>query len=434
MTRAFWELGHACSCSAGRSRSTVRSGSSTASATPSSAGGRVPDVAGAAFIRCPAECAQGRRSPAVGAARDRRDPAHRRRPAGARILIHLLLAAAAAAAPVSLGACPDLVIRKRWSAAPSPPTRRGTARPRPSRSRRPPRHRGTRIPGRRECGRRPGNMWIADNQPAKAAADLDKALAGGGLQGIQRGEAVLDRPARRRRRAISRRRGARTTEAGQTISSDPVYRRSPRRSRSARATTNLASRDHPRLVAGARRSVGAVRGGRRGPLQRRGRAGPELLAARRGQRPWRPDRPVGSEGDRGIGGHADGENRRDPRARGSAEVVVDGCHDADLLEGRASSRRAAVIAILAVAGANREIALARGLEATDVDSAVARELLGAVASVAGRLGNHPGLEAVEAREGVGDVAARQLDSVTQQLGLPRISGPGAHHIGGPQLD
>lgn len=37
-----------------------------------------------------------------------------------------------------------------------------------------------------------GNMWIAANQPAKAAADLGKAIAIPGLSTEQRGEALLD--------------------------------------------------------------------------------------------------------------------------------------------------------------------------------------------------------------------------------------------------
>jgi tetratricopeptide (TPR) repeat protein len=38
-----------------------------------------------------------------------------------------------------------------------------------------------------------GNLWIAANQPGKAAIDLDKALILPGLEGEQRGEALLDR-------------------------------------------------------------------------------------------------------------------------------------------------------------------------------------------------------------------------------------------------
>ena len=38
-----------------------------------------------------------------------------------------------------------------------------------------------------------GNMWIAANQPGKAALALDRALAGKGLVAEQHGEALLDR-------------------------------------------------------------------------------------------------------------------------------------------------------------------------------------------------------------------------------------------------
>ena len=38
-----------------------------------------------------------------------------------------------------------------------------------------------------------GNLWIAANQPGKAALDLDQALALPGLEAEQRGEALLDR-------------------------------------------------------------------------------------------------------------------------------------------------------------------------------------------------------------------------------------------------
>lgn len=38
-----------------------------------------------------------------------------------------------------------------------------------------------------------GNAWLAGQQPAKARAALDAALAAGTLQGLERGEAALDR-------------------------------------------------------------------------------------------------------------------------------------------------------------------------------------------------------------------------------------------------
>jgi tetratricopeptide (TPR) repeat protein len=66
-----------------------------------------------------------------------------------------------------------------------------------------------------------GNSWIAAGQAGKAALDLDKALAGTGLQAEQRGEALLDRA--RAAEAQNDLGTARTkvTEAQLTISDDP---------------------------------------------------------------------------------------------------------------------------------------------------------------------------------------------------------------------
>jgi tetratricopeptide (TPR) repeat protein len=68
-----------------------------------------------------------------------------------------------------------------------------------------------------------GNLWIAANQPGKAALDLDKALALPGLEAEQRGEALLDRA--RAAEAQNDLRTARTklTEAAQSIADDPFY-------------------------------------------------------------------------------------------------------------------------------------------------------------------------------------------------------------------
>ena len=68
-----------------------------------------------------------------------------------------------------------------------------------------------------------GNLWIAADQPAKAAADLDKALALSGLEGKQRGQAFLDRARAAEEQddlAIAR---ARLNDAKETISDDPFY-------------------------------------------------------------------------------------------------------------------------------------------------------------------------------------------------------------------
>lgn len=68
-----------------------------------------------------------------------------------------------------------------------------------------------------------GNLWIAAGQAQKASADLDKALALPGLEGEQRGEALLDRAraAEAQNDLVTAR--SRLNDAGSTISKDPFY-------------------------------------------------------------------------------------------------------------------------------------------------------------------------------------------------------------------
>ena len=66
-----------------------------------------------------------------------------------------------------------------------------------------------------------GNMWIAANQPGKAAMALDKALAGTGLQAEQRGEALLDRARAAEAQNDLKMARSKVTEAARTISEDP---------------------------------------------------------------------------------------------------------------------------------------------------------------------------------------------------------------------
>jgi tetratricopeptide (TPR) repeat protein len=68
-----------------------------------------------------------------------------------------------------------------------------------------------------------GNLWIAANQPGKAALDLDRALALPGLEAEQRGEALLDRARAAEAQDDLKTARARTTEAAATISEDPFY-------------------------------------------------------------------------------------------------------------------------------------------------------------------------------------------------------------------
>ena len=66
-----------------------------------------------------------------------------------------------------------------------------------------------------------GNMWIAANQPGKAALALDRSLVGNGLQAEQRGEALLDRARAAEAQNDRKTARARVREASQTIAEDP---------------------------------------------------------------------------------------------------------------------------------------------------------------------------------------------------------------------
>ena len=68
-----------------------------------------------------------------------------------------------------------------------------------------------------------GNLWIAANQPGKAALDLDRALAMPGLEAEQHGEALLDRARAAEAQNDLQTARAKANEAAQTISADPFY-------------------------------------------------------------------------------------------------------------------------------------------------------------------------------------------------------------------
>ena len=68
-----------------------------------------------------------------------------------------------------------------------------------------------------------GNLWIAANQPARAMADLDKALVLPGLEGKQRGEALLDRARAAESQGDLATARSKLNEARETISEDPFY-------------------------------------------------------------------------------------------------------------------------------------------------------------------------------------------------------------------
>lgn len=66
-----------------------------------------------------------------------------------------------------------------------------------------------------------GNMWIAANQPGKAALALDRALAGTGLLAEQRGLALLDRARAAEAQSDLKTARAKVIAASETISEDP---------------------------------------------------------------------------------------------------------------------------------------------------------------------------------------------------------------------
>jgi tetratricopeptide (TPR) repeat protein len=76
-------------------------------------------------------------------------------------------------------------------------------------------------PGKARLYAAAGNMWLAANQPGKAALDLDKALALPGLQAEQHGEALLDRARAAESQNDLKTARARLNEAAASISEDP---------------------------------------------------------------------------------------------------------------------------------------------------------------------------------------------------------------------
>jgi tetratricopeptide (TPR) repeat protein len=68
-----------------------------------------------------------------------------------------------------------------------------------------------------------GNMWIAANQPGKAALVLDRALAGKGLVAEQHGEALFDRARAAEAQGDLKTARAKVQQAAPAMSADPFY-------------------------------------------------------------------------------------------------------------------------------------------------------------------------------------------------------------------
>src|SRR5205085_11291316 len=68
-----------------------------------------------------------------------------------------------------------------------------------------------------------GNLWLAADQPGKAALDLDRALSLPGLEAEQHGEALLDRARAAEATNDLKTARAKANEAAASVSDDPFY-------------------------------------------------------------------------------------------------------------------------------------------------------------------------------------------------------------------
>jgi tetratricopeptide (TPR) repeat protein len=135
-------------------------------------------------------------------------------------LIHLLIAAAvAAAAP----ACPDVVTADAAVCRALEAKRNGDSEAAARGFEEAAQSSTDKDPATARMWAAAGNMWLAADQPGKAALDLDKALALPGLEAEQRGEALLDRARAAEATNDLKTARARATEAAASVSDDPFY-------------------------------------------------------------------------------------------------------------------------------------------------------------------------------------------------------------------
>jgi tetratricopeptide (TPR) repeat protein len=138
-------------------------------------------------------------------------------------LIPFLLAAVAASAAPAAHACPDLVTPDALVCRAMDAEKSGNNASAAQGFEEAAKAAGDKDPKTARMYAAAGNLWIAANQPAKAAADLDKALALDGLEGKQRGEAFLDRARAAEEQGDFATARAKLNEAKVTISDDPFY-------------------------------------------------------------------------------------------------------------------------------------------------------------------------------------------------------------------
>jgi tetratricopeptide (TPR) repeat protein len=139
-------------------------------------------------------------------------------------LIPLLALALAAAAPVAgSGPCPDLVTPDALVCRALDAQQRGDEAAAAQAFEEAAKASNEKDPRTARMWAAAGNLWIAADQPGKAAFDLDKALALPGLEAEQRGEALLDRARAAEAQDDLKTARAKADEAAQTVSDDPFY-------------------------------------------------------------------------------------------------------------------------------------------------------------------------------------------------------------------
>lgn len=137
-------------------------------------------------------------------------------------MIPILALAVAAAAPQT-GACPDLVTPEALVCHALDAEKKGDHAAAAQAFEEAAKASSDKDPKTARMWAAAGNLWIAAQQPGKAAFDLDRALAMKGLEAEQRGEALLDRARAAEEQNDLKTARAKATEAAQTISGDPYY-------------------------------------------------------------------------------------------------------------------------------------------------------------------------------------------------------------------
>lgn len=140
-------------------------------------------------------------------------------------MIHLLLAAAVATAPpvAPRAACPDVVTPDALVCRAIEAQKAGDNEAAAQNFEEAAKTSPEKDPRTARMFAAAGNLWIAANQPGKAALDLDRALILPGLEAEQRGEALLDRARAAEAQNDLATARAKANEAAATISDDPFY-------------------------------------------------------------------------------------------------------------------------------------------------------------------------------------------------------------------